>query len=76
MTHANATLGQEVVRATGDYVIGRIGTIIALDVDRNRAQVQWTGENATWVSFNAIEPTAVPYKFVKGAGRWPKYTRI
>ena len=74
MTHA--TIGQEVVRATGDYVVGRIGTIIALDTDKNRAQVQWNGENATWVSLSAIEPTAIPYKFVKGSGRWPKYTTI
>jgi hypothetical protein len=74
MTHA--TIGQEVVRATGDYVVGRIGTIIAIDTDKNRAQVQWNSENATWVSLSAIEPTAIPYKFVKGSGRWPKYTTI
>jgi hypothetical protein len=72
MTHA--TIGQEVVRATGDYVIGRIGTIVALDADKNRAQVKWDESPTTWVSLTAIEPTSTPYKFVKGSGRWLKYT--
>ena len=72
----NATIGQEVVRATGDYVIGRIGTIIALDTDKNRAQVEWIGNPTTWVSLSAIEPTAIPYKFIKGSSRYPKYTTI
>jgi hypothetical protein len=74
MTHA--TIGQEVVRTSSDYVYGRTGNIVAIDADKNRAQVDWEGYPTTWVSLSAIESTSIAYEFVKGAGRWPKYRRI
>jgi len=65
MTHANATIGQEVVRSKGDFVVGRIGTIIAIDSEKNRAQVDWDGRVKTWVSIKVIEPTSIPYEIYK-----------
>jgi len=58
------TIGTEVVRSKGDYVVGRTGLIVAIDLDKNRAQVAWKGETKTWVSFKAIEPTSIPYKIL------------
>jgi len=79
MNIQNATIGQEVVRAKGDYVVGRVGNIIAIDAEKNRAQVSW----GTWVSFTAIEPTLIPYTITEGSynkktGKhsWPKYNRL
>ena len=54
MTNANFTISQEVIRIKGDYVVGRKGLIVAIDSEKNRAQVQWYGNTKTWVSFNAI----------------------
>lgn len=73
MTQTNATVGQEVVRSKGDYVVGRIGNIVAIDSEKNRAQVQWKGYTKTWVSFNALEDTSNAYEIVRTAGKWPKY---
>lgn len=53
-------IGQEVVRAKGDYVVGRIGII--LSIENNRAQVKWNGCGTSKVSLNAIELTSIPYK--------------
>jgi N-acetyl-anhydromuramyl-L-alanine amidase AmpD len=74
MTHA--TIGQEVVRVSGDFYIGRTGTVIALDTDKKRAQVDWTRGSTTWVSLKVIEPTSIPYEIVtlKKYG-FPKYRR-
>lgn len=71
----NPTLGLEVVRTTGDYVIGRTGHIVAIDAEKKRAQVEWKGNPTTWVAFAAIEPTSTPYEIIKG-GRFPKYRRL
>lgn len=71
----------EVVRSKGDYVVGRVGKISGIDFLGKRARVDWEGENRTWVSFDAIEPTAIPYsilpaKDVNGMRKgWPKYER-
>jgi hypothetical protein len=75
MTPSNATLGQSVVRSKGDYVVGRIGEIIQIDEQKNRAQISWNGGSKTWVSFNALEPTSNPYEIIKDAGKWPKYVK-
>jgi len=64
MKNQSLTIGQEVVRSKGDYVVGRIGIIIAIDTEKNRAQVSWNGETTTWVSFNALELTSIPYEIV------------
>ena len=74
----DATIGQEVVRAKGDYVVGRVGNIIAIDSEKNRAQVSW----GSWVSFTVIEPTSIPYEIIpshkKDKYTWtnPKYIRL
>ena len=69
------TIGTEVVRSTGDYVVGRIGNVVAIDTDKNRVQVAWKGATTTWVSVNAVEPTSIHYKIVK-TKRYPKYERV
>ena len=66
----NAEIGQEVVRSKGDYVVGRVGTIIAIDAEKQRAQVSW----GSWVKFDVIEPTSIPYEIVE-TKRFPKYIR-
>lgn len=73
-------VGDEVVRSKGDYVVGRTGKIIAINKDKNRAQVDWFGNSKTWVSLDSIEPTSIPYAIVpieyNEFGRrisWPKY---
>ena len=74
----DATIGQQVVRAKGDYVVGRVGNIIAIDSEKNRAQVSW----GSWVSFTVIEPTSIPYEILppykKDKYTWtnPKYIRL
>ena len=69
-------IGQEVVRSKGDYVVGRIGSVIDIDSEGNRARVAWEGDSRTWVSFGSLELTSIPYEIVRGASRYPKYRRI
>jgi hypothetical protein len=83
MNAEKVTHGLEVVRSKGDYVVGRTGTIVMIDNQKNRAQVQWNEGPSTWVSFSAIEPTSIPYEIKPGAydrktGRVtnPKYIRL
>lgn len=57
-----AEIDQRVVRSKGDYVVGRKGTVIAIDADKKRAQVKWDGDSKTWVSFGVIEPESTPYE--------------
>lgn len=74
-------INQEVVRSKGDYVVGRKGKIVAIDNEKKRAQVEWYHSPKTWVSFNSIELTSVPYsiipEFRKRDGRLsnPKYVK-
>ena len=84
MKTLNFEIGQEVVRIKGDYVVGYTGTIITLDLEKNRAQVDWKETVKTWVSFSAIELTSIPYeitqdkpRIVKGYMKHfhPKYKR-
>jgi len=67
------TVGMEVVRSKGDYVVGRIGTVVA--VENLRAQVEWNGNTKTWVSFSALEPTSIPYEIVRIPKKHSKYIR-
>ena len=85
MTNLNIKIGTEVVRSKGDYVVGRIGNVVAIDLDKNRAQVYWNGSSnvtKTWVSFTAIELTSIPYEIIapykKDKYTWtnPKYKRL
>lgn len=76
----NAEIGEDVVRTKGDYVVGRTGKVVAIDVEKNRAQIEWKGETKTWVSFDSLEPISIPYEIIPmkfdGNGRrnsWPKY---
>ena len=73
MENTNVIIGQRVVRTKGDYVVGRTGTVIAIDCERNRAQVEWEGNTKTWVSFNVIELASTPYEIVREKGKNPKY---
>lgn len=56
-------IGDEVARIDGGYTVGRKGTII--EIKDNRARVAWNNNPRTWVSFNSIELTSVPYKIVQ-----------
>ena len=69
MNIQDATIGLEVVRAKGDYVVGRVGNIIAIDTEKNRAQVNW----GSWVSFTVIEPTSIPYEIVPAYQKNDRY---
>ena len=76
-------IGDNVVRSKGDYVVGRTGDILELDLEKNRARVFWTNEGLrTWVSFNAIAPTTIPYRIEPSRqikpGKWvyPKYVKL
>lgn len=51
-----------VVRSKGDYVVGRVGKVVAIDEVKKRAQVDWDESSKTWVAVEAIEPEAKPYK--------------
>jgi hypothetical protein len=75
-------IGQEVVRAKGDYVVGRIGTIIDIDIEKQRANVKWNEDPKSWISFSALELTSIPYEIIpayqKDRFTWvrPKYRRL
>lgn len=75
-------LGQQVVRSKGDYVVGRIGVIIEIDNQKNRARVDWINNSKTWVSFTVIEPTSIPYQIIHSKQKskyvWshPKYQKL
>ena len=60
----NITIGTEVVRSKGDYVVGRIGIVIEIDAEKNRAKVEWNNGPKTWVKMEVIEPTSIPYEIL------------
>tara|TARA_R110000868_G_scaffold99064_3_gene272801 strand:- start:1212 stop:1490 length:279 start_codon:yes stop_codon:yes gene_type:complete len=82
MTNSSIQIGVEVVRSKGDYVVGRIGKVIAIDTEKNRAQVDWNNNPKSWVSFSALELTSIPYEIIppykKDKFTWtnPKYNRL
>lgn len=62
MIPTECTIGLEVVRSIGDYVVGRVGKVIEIDNVKGRARVQWEAGVKTWVKFTVIEPTSIPYE--------------
>ena len=60
----NIVLGSRVVRSKGDYVVGRVGSVVAIDDVKMRGQVQWDKDVKTWVSFSALELENIPYKII------------
>ena len=76
MTNSNIQIGTEVVRSKGDYVVGRIGKVIAIDTEKNRAQVEWRSDGKSWVSFASLELLSTPYEIDMKTGKFPKYKRL
>lgn len=83
------TIDLEVVRSKGDYVVGRIGNVKNINLAKARAQVAWKNNSKSWVAFDSIEPTSIPYvivhtsteendrRYEKGKRPiWPKYKRV
>jgi hypothetical protein len=76
-------IGTEVVRSKGDYVVGRIGTILE-EVAPGRYQIDWGHDGKSKVSGGSIEPTSIPYEIIPGYdrknknGNWvhPKYKKL
>jgi hypothetical protein len=75
-------IGDQVVRSKGDYVVGRVGKVIAIDLEKQRAQIEWNTASNSWVSFSALESTSIPYVIIppykKDRFTWanPKYKRV
>jgi sporulation protein YlmC with PRC-barrel domain len=75
-------IGEQVVRSKGDYVVGRVGNVIAIDLEKQRAQIDWNTASKSWVSFSALESTSIPYEIIpsyqKDRFTWtnPKYKRV
>ena len=67
-------IGDEVVRSKGDYVVGRVGKIIEIDSLNGRARVEWEGSPRTWVKFDVIELTSIPYEILT-TSKYPVYRR-
>ncbi len=84
MNLSDVVIGLEVVRSKGDYVVGNVGKIEAIDLEKGRVQVGWnTSHCKTWVKVEVIEPTTISYKITeysynKKSGRHshPKYIKI
>lgn len=77
---AKFTIGDEVVRSKGDYVVGRVGVITEIDEVKGRVKGTW----GTWVKEDCMELTSIPYEIIpftegKVNGRYrfsnPKYIR-
>jgi hypothetical protein len=76
MNYQDVQIGQQVVRSKGDYVVGRVGEVVAKDEIKNRAQVAWGGNTKTWVSVKSLEPTFIPYEIIRQEGKWPQYKKV
>ena len=88
MNIQDAKIGLEIVRAKGGYVVGRVGYILDIDTENNRAQISYcsTVWRGSWVSFSVIEPTSIPYEIIRattGIDRFgypkhnhPKYRKL
>ena len=59
------SVGQEVVRSKGEYVVGRLGVI--LSIENEKAKVNWQGCKISQVAISAIEPVAIPYEIIPAA---------
>lgn len=69
-------IGTRVVRSKGDYVVGRVGTVVTVDTEKERLLVAWDGENKSWVNVTVVELESVPYEILERAGKWPLYRKI
>ena len=72
-------IGDEVVRTKGDYVVGRIGIVIDVNLKDKRAKIDWYGETKTWVSFGSLALKSIPYKIIPASydkqGRRKRYQK-
>ena len=80
---ADFKAGFRVVRSKGDYVVGRVGTVIAVDLEKSRALIKWDAAPKSWVTFTALEDASKPFKLTefsicKRTGRrsYPKYVAL
>jgi hypothetical protein len=85
-------IGKKVVKSIANIVtIGKIGTIVDVDFDKQKVQVDWSSRDIdsrfaaskTWIRFDAVEDESIPYIITKsiidkktGKIIWPKYQRI
>ena len=83
MTKEEIVIGVIVVRSKGDYVVGRMGPIIATRKDhlgREQVQVDWVGGPRTWVNIKVVELQSKPYEIVfkpsKHGGTDPVYKAL
>lgn len=80
MAELKFKIGDEVVRIKGDYVVGRVGIVVAINEKTLRAQVDCGIK--TWVNFNSLELTSIPYEIIpsyqksKSVFTNPKYKRL
>ena len=71
-------IGTEVVNSKGGHLTGRTGSVVAIDAEKNRAQIEWNYAhkvwanlevihlaNTTWVKLEAIELTSTPYEILE-----------
>ena len=71
-------IGLKVVRSKGDYVVGRLGTIV--EIVEGRARVDWEEAPKSMVKADVIEDASKPYGFTEykrdrrtGRISYPKY---
>lgn len=69
-------LGTRVVRSKGNYVVGRTGSVISVNEERDRLLVNWDGEKKSWVSVTVVELESTPYEIVQRDGKWPLYRKL
>jgi hypothetical protein len=85
-------IGKKVVKSIANIVtIGKIGTIVDVDFDKQKVQVDWSSRDIdsrfaaskTWIRFDSVEDESIPYIITKsiidkktGKIIWPKYQRI
>ena len=49
-------IGKKVERISSDYTNGRIGTIVDIDIEKQRARVYWEAQALrTWVNFKFLK---------------------
>lgn len=79
MEKSDVKIGVKVVRSKGDYVVGRVGNIIAI-LENDRVQVDWGKDGKSKVNIKVIELESIPYRIIdEPVGRdnkyYPKYYR-
>lgn len=79
MKITDVKIGQTVVRAKGDYVVGQVSEVIEIDFVKERIKTTM----GYWVKVDSFEPITIPYKIISGfwdnkRGKYvnPKYTRL